>query len=81
MSVALVASTRKIADLIWQLMAKEAPYQWTRPDFVAMKMQKLELRACAARVHGPARPGRNYGINEIFHREMELVAQAESAYA
>lgn len=51
------------------------------PDFVAMKMQKLELRACAARVHGPARPGRNYGINEIFHREMELVAQAESAYA
>ena len=48
MSVALVASTRKIADLIWQLMAKEAPYQWTRPDFVAMKMQKLELRACAA---------------------------------
>ena len=48
---------------------------------VLLKMQKLELRACAARVHGPARPGRNYGINEIFHREMELVAQAESAYA
>jgi hypothetical protein len=63
------------------LLTKEAPYRWARPAFVAMKMRKLELRAGAARAHGPAGPGRDYWIKEIRHREMELVAQAEAAYA
>lgn len=37
--------------------------------------------AGAARVHGPAGPGRDYWIKEIRNREVELVAQAEAAYA
>ncbi|RYE71846.1 MAG: IS110 family transposase [Oxalobacteraceae bacterium] len=81
LNVAAVATARKIANLIWQLLTKEAPYRWARPAFVAMKMRKLELRAGAARAHGPAGPGRDYWIKEIRHREMELVAQAEAAYA
>ena len=81
LNVAAVATARKIANLIWHLLTKEAPYRWARPAFVAMKMRKLELRAGAARAHGPAGPGRDYWIKEIRHREMELVAQAEAAYA
>lgn len=81
LNVAAVATARKIANLIWPLLTKEAPYRWARPAFVAMKMRKLELRAGAARAHGPAGPGRDYWIKEIRHREMELVAQAEAAYA
>jgi transposase len=81
LNVAAVATARKIANLIWQLLTKETPYRWARPAFVAMKMRKLELRAGAARAHGPAGPGRDYWIKEIRHREMELVAQAEAAYA
>lgn len=81
LNVAAVATARKIANLIWQLLTKEAPYRWARPAFVAMKMRKLELRAGAARAHGPTGPGRDYWIKEIRHREMELVAQAEAAYA
>ena len=46
-----------------------------------MKMRKLERRAGAAKAHGPAGPARDYWIKEIRHREMELVAQAEAAYA
>ncbi len=80
-NVAAVATARKIAALIWQLLTKEAPYRWARPAFVAMKMRKLELRAGAPRAHGPAGPGHDYWIKEIRHREMELVAQAEAAYA
>lgn len=80
-NVAAVATARKIAGLIWQLLTKEAPYRWARPAFVAMKMRKLELRAGAPRAHGPAGPGHDYWIKEIRHREMELVAQAEAAYA
>ncbi len=81
LNVAAVATARKIANLIWQLLTKEAPYRWARPAFVAMKMRKLELRAGAARAHGPAGPGRDYWIKEIRHRELELVAQAEAACA
>lgn len=81
LNVAAVATARKIAELIWQLLTKDEPYRWARPAFVAMKMRKLELRAGAPRAHGAAGPGRDYWIKEIRHREMELVAQAEAAYA
>ncbi|WP_140846787.1 IS110 family transposase [Paracoccus sp. FO-3] len=80
-NVAAVATARKIAGLVWQLLTKEAPYRWARPAFVAMKMRKLELRAGAPRAHGQAGPGHDYWIKEIRHREMELLAQAEAAYA
>lgn len=80
-NVAAVATARKIANLIWHLLTKEAPYQWARPAFVAMKMRKLELRAGAPKAHGKAGPGRDYWIKQIRHREMELVANAENAYA
>lgn len=81
LNLAAVATARKIAELIWQLLRKDEPYRWARPAFVAMKMRKLELRAGAPRAHGAAGPGRDYWIKEIRHREMELVAQAEAAYA
>lgn len=56
-NVAAVATARKIAGLIWQLLTKDAPYRRPRPAFVVMKMRKLELRAGAPRAHGPAGPG------------------------
>ncbi len=80
-NVAAVATARKIATLIWHLLTKDAPYQWARPAFVAMKMRKLELRAGAPKAHGKAGPGRDYWIKELRHREIELVANAENAYA
>lgn len=80
-NVAAVATARKIANLIWHLLTKDAPYQWARPAFVAMKMRKLELRAGAPKAHGKAGPGRDYWIKELRHREMELVANAEAAYS
>ena len=79
-NIAAVATARKIANLIWHLLTKDAPYQWARPAFVAMKMRKLELRAGAPKAHGKAGPGWDYWIKELRHREMELVANAEAAY-
>ena len=55
-NVAAVATARKIATLIWHLLTKDAPYQWARPAFVAMKMRKLELRAGAPKAYGKCRP-------------------------
>lgn len=81
-NVAAVATARKITTLIWTLLAKEEPYRWARPAFVAMKMHKLELRAGAPKQHGNTPgPGRDYWINEIRHREMEPVANTEASRA
>lgn len=80
-NVAAVATAGKIAALIRQLLTREASYRWARPASVAMKMRKLGLCAGAPRAHGPAGPGHDYWIEEIRHREMELVAQAEAAHA
>ena len=77
-----VATARKIATLIWNLLTKDEPYRWARPAFVAMKMRKLALRAGAPKAHGnKPGPGRDYWIKEIRRQEMELVANAEAAYA
>ena len=46
-----------------------------------MKIRRLELRAGAPKAHDPAGPGRDDWIKELRHREMDLVAQAEAAYA
>lgn len=80
-AVAAVATARKMATLIWHMLTKQTDYAWARPAFVAMKLRKLELKAGAARAHGKAGPGHDYWIKEIRHREMELVARVEEAYA
>jgi len=46
-----------------------------------MKLRKVELKAGAAKALGKAGPGHDYWIKELRHREMELVARAEQAYA
>lgn len=81
-NVAAVATARRIATLIWTLLSREEPYRWARPAFVAMKMRKLALRAGGQKAHGnKPGPGRDYWIKEIRHRELELVANAETAYS
>ncbi len=80
-NVAATATARKISKLIWHLLTKDAPYQWARPAFVAMKMRRLELQSGAPKTHGKAGPARDYWIKELREREMALVENAETAYA
>jgi transposase len=79
-SAAIVATARKLAVLIWHVLAKDEDYAFARPAFQAMKMRKVALKAGAPREYGKAGPGRDYWIKEIRHREMEYVKRAEEAY-
>lgn len=80
-ATAIVATARKLAVLIWHILAKGEEYAFARPAFQAMKLRKVALKAGAPREYGKAGPGRDYWIKEIRHREMEYVKRAEDAYA
>jgi hypothetical protein len=43
--IAAVATARKMAVLVWHLLAKDADYLWARPALVARKLRALELQA------------------------------------
>lgn len=80
-ATAIVATARKLAVLIWHILAKGDEYAFARPAFQAMKLRKVALKAGAPREYGKAGPGRDYWIKEIRHREMDYVKRAEDAYA
>jgi transposase len=80
-AAAIVATARKLAVLIWHVLAKGQEYAFARPAFQAMKLRKVALKAGAPRKYGKAGPGRDYWIKEIRHREMQYVKRAEDAYA
>jgi Transposase IS116/IS110/IS902 family len=43
--IAAVATARKLAVLVWHLLAKETDYLWARPALVAHKLRALEPQA------------------------------------
>ena len=77
---AAVATARKLAVMIWHVLASESEYAFARPAFTAMKLRKVALKAGAPREYGKAGPGRDYWIKEIRQRENDYVERAEQAY-
>jgi transposase len=77
---AAVATARKLAVMIWHVLAGEKEYAYARPAFTAMKLRKVALKAGAPREYGTAGQGRDYWIKEVRQREMDYVERAERAY-
>jgi transposase len=79
--VAAVATARKMAVLVWHLLAKETDYLWARPALVAHKLRALELQAGRPMKKGNKRgPAFAYNIKALRNREMAIAEQAERAY-
>lgn len=80
--IAAVATARKLAVLIWHLLAKEEDYLWLRPALVAAKQRQLELQAGSVRLRGVGRRGSAYAYNvkELRDQERSVTEQAERAY-
>jgi transposase len=78
-SVAIVAVARKLACLLWFLLARKEDYAYAQPSLTAKKLRLLEVRAGA-----PTRRGIPSGTWPTRQRmraaEQELATQAESAY-
>jgi transposase len=65
--VAAVATARKMAVLVWHLLAKETDYLWARPALVAHKLRALELQAGKPMRKGNKRgPAYAYNVKPIF---------------
>lgn len=78
--IAAVAVARKLAVIIWHLLAKGQDYDWVRPALHARKLRDLELRAGYPPQRG--RKGASYDYNLPHRRSQEQarVQQAEVAY-
>jgi transposase len=76
--VAVVAAARKLACLLWCLLAREEDYAYAQPSLTARKLRRLELAAGAE-----SRRGRKSGLPAkaaMREAERQLAAQAEAAY-
>jgi len=79
--VAAVATARKLAVLIWHLLAKGESYVWGRPSLHAKKLRDLELKAGYRASRGQKGAAHAYNIKSHREAERRWVEQAESAYA
>ena len=82
--VAAVATARKLAVVIWHLLAKGESYVWSRPSLHAKKLRDLELQAGHKAGHKAARGQKGaahaYNIKALRDEERRWVEQAEAAY-
>jgi hypothetical protein len=71
--VAAVATARKMAVLVWHLLAGETDYLWARPALVAHKLRALELQAGRPMQKGNKRgPAFAYNIKVLRNQEMAI---------
>jgi transposase len=79
--IAAVATARKMAVLVWHLLAKDTDYLWARPALVAHKLRALELPAGRPMKKGNQRgPAYAYNVKALRNQEIAIAAQAERAY-
>jgi transposase len=79
--VAAVATARKVAVLVWHLLAKKADYLWARPALVAHKLRALELQAGRPMKKGNQRgPAYAYNVKALRSQEMAIAEQVERVY-
>ena len=80
--VAAVATARKLAVIVWQILTKDEDYTWDRPALLQWKLRKLELKAG----HPSRRGGRQkgsaaaYSNKSVRDSERETIANAEDEY-
>ena len=78
--IAIVATSRKLACLCWQLLTTEQDYAFKRQTIVDRKLRALELRAGAPTRHGTQHTKGTPTIKQRNLQERQLTEQAELAY-
>jgi transposase len=84
--VAIVATARKLAVLVWHLLSKDVDYAWSPPTATAAKIRRLELAAGDERRRGRASilmaaPGGAKAARKAQRaRERAMASGAQAAY-
>jgi transposase len=78
--IAAVTTARKLAMIIWHMLAKEADYIWARPALLARKLRSVELRAGQPANHAKRESAYDYNIPSRRAEERLRVEAAEAEY-
>lgn len=78
--IAAVATARKLAVIIWHVLAGNKDYAWNRPALTAAKRRALELQAGWPARRGQKGEAAAYSLKQVRDQERALAEQAERAY-
>ena len=78
--IAAVATARKLAVIVWQVLGGDEDYAWNRPALTANKRRGLELQAGFACRGGQEGDAAEYSLKQVRERERAMAEQAERAY-
>jgi transposase len=78
--IAAVATARKLAVIIWHVLAGNEDYAWNRPALTAAKRRALELQAGWPAKRGQKGEAAAYSLKQVRDQERALAEQAERAY-
>jgi transposase len=79
--IAAVATARKLAVIIWHVLAGNEDYAWNRPALTAAKRRALELQAGWPAKRGQKGEAAAYSLKQVRDQERALAEQAERTYA
>jgi transposase len=81
LQIAAVATARKLAVIIWHVLAGNEEYAWNRPALTAAKRRALELQAGWPAKRGQKGEAAAYSLKQVRNQERAIAEQAERAYA
>jgi transposase len=80
LQIAAVATARKLAVIIWHLLAGNEDYAWNRPGLTAAKRRALELQAGWPAKRGQKGEAAAYSLKHVRDQERAIAEQAERSY-
>ena len=79
--IAIVAVARKLAVIVWFVLARNEPFAWDRPALTAHKYRALELQSGMPAQHGPRRGiAAGYSLKSVRDQERAVAEQSERVY-
>jgi transposase len=79
--VAIVATARKLAVIVWYVLTRNEPFAWDRPALTAHKLRALELQSGMPAQHGSRKgTAAAYSLKSVRDQERAVAEQAERTY-
>ncbi|RQR94662.1 IS110 family transposase [Burkholderia sp. Bp8991] len=79
--IAVVATARKLAVIVWYVLTRDEPFAWDRPALTAHKLRALELQAGMPAQHGSRKgPAAAYSLKSVRQQERAVAEQSERTY-
>ncbi|WP_080971054.1 IS110 family transposase [Burkholderia cepacia] len=79
--IAVVATARKLAVIVWYVLTRGEPFAWDRPALTAHKLRALELQAGMPARHGSHKgSAAAYSLKSVRQQERAVAAQSERTY-